>query len=387
MVCFIKDCLITPVSVDIEALGISEKYSKIRLDTGFLCEMMGIGRATFYRWIKCTDDKRKGSVHRGLMKYSPEHEARVLLAVKLNPDLTPDELIAMYLDMVDENGNSIGFYLGSRSYIYRLMHKHNLINALRSGGKGVRHNFNIKRLTATGPNQVWCWDITYLYTAIEGEYYYLYAIIDLFSRLIINIEVHSRQSDTLAASFLEHSVEKQHIAISRHLKGTIVEDIEVCDGLILHSDNGGPMKGQNMLFKMAELGIEASYSRPHQSNDNAFAESFFATLKHSHQMPIPRCFNSVQEAQEWADRFTQWYNNEHLHSGINYITPAQCHRGEGPAIMARRNEVIARSELPKRDKYKMPEKVSLMSFAIKRKQVENKVKSTEYKQGSKQQAA
>lgn len=106
------------------------------------------------------------------------------------------------------------------------------------------------------------------------------------------------------------------------------------------------MKGQNMLFKMAELGIEATHSRPHQSKDNAFAESFFATLKHSHQMPIPRCFNSVQVAQEWVDRFTQWYNNDHLQSGINYITPAQCHRGEGPAIMARRNEVIARSELP-----------------------------------------
>ena len=349
--------------------------------------MMGIGRATFYRWIKCTEDKRKGSAHTGLKKYSEEHEKRVLQEIMLNPDLTPDELIAICLDMVDEDGNSKGYCLGSRSYIYRLMHKHELINARRSGGKGLRHNFNVKRLTASRPDQIWCWDITYLYTAIEGEYYYLYAIIDLFSRLIINMEVHKRQSDTLAASFLEHALEKQHIAIKEHLKGAVVEDIEFCDGLILHSDNGGPMKGQNMLFKMAELGIEASYSRPHQSNDNAFAESFFATLKHSHHMPIPKCFNSVQEAQEWADRFTQWYNNEHLHSGINYITPAQCHRGEGPAIMAKRNEITACSELPKRKKYKMPGKVSLMSFATRRKQIENKVKETEYKQGSKAQAA
>ena len=143
------------------------------------------------------------------------------------------------------------------------------------------------------------------------------------------------------------------------------------------------MKGQNMLFKMASLGVESSYSRPHQSNDNAFAESLFATLKHSHHMPIPKSFDSVASARKWADEFANWCNNCHLHSGINFITPAQCHRGEGPAIMEKRNKIIANSLIPKSHKFEMPSKVSLMSFATRRKQVEKAVKENEYKAGSK----
>lgn len=308
----------------------------------------------------------------------------VLHEIKVHPDLTHDELIATCLDKVDESQEPAGYYLGSRSYVYRLMHKYELINANRSGRKGGKHNFNRKQLTATGPNQVWCWD-TYLYTDVDGEYFYLYAIIDLFSRMLIHAEVHKQQSDTLAAKFLENALVKHNIAIKGHLrKGeSVKDDLVVCDSLVLHSDNGGPMKGQNMLFKMASLGIESSYSRPHQSNDNAFAESLFATLKHSHHIPIPKSFGSVAAAQKWTDGFADWYNHCHLHSGINFITPSQCHRGEGPAIMERRNEIIARSKIPKSHKFSMPSKVSLMSFATRRKQVERAVKDQEYKRGSK----
>lgn len=265
------------------------------------------------------------------------------------------------------------------------MHKHNLINNCRSGRGGVKHNFNRKRLTATGPNQVWCCDITYLYSDIEGEYFYLYAIIDLYSRLLVHVEVHKDQSDIRAAKFLEKALLKHNIAIKGHLhKGEAVnDDLVVCDRLVQHSGNGGPMNGQNMLFKMASLGVESSYSRPHQSNDNAFAELLFATLKHSHHMPIPKSFDSVASARKWVDEFANWYNNCHLHSGINFITPAQCHRGEGPAIMEKRNKIIANSLIPKSHKFEMPSKVSLMSFATRRKQVEKAVKENEYKAGSK----
>lgn len=385
MVNFIKDSLKTSVKIDTKALEVSDKYAEIKLDTVFYCEMLGIGRASFYRWQSNSKDMRKGSKHKGLKKYSEEHEQMVLRELKINADLTPDELIATCLDKVNENNEPVGYYLGSRSYVYRLMHKHNLINNCRSGRGGVKHNFNRKRLTATGPNQVWCWDITYLYSDIEGEYFYLYAILDLYSRLLVHVEVHKEQSDTRAAKFLEKALLKHHIAIKGHLrKGEAVnDDLVVCDRLILHSDNGGPMKGQNMLFKMASLGVESSYSRPHQSNDNAFAESLFATLKHSHHMPIPKSFDSVTTAQKWADEFADWYNNCHLHSGINFITPAQCHRGEGPEIMEKRNEIIAKSLIPKSHKFKMPSKVSLMSFATRRKRVEKAVKENEYKAGSK----
>ena len=278
-------------------------------------------------------DKRKNSVHPKLKQYSKEHERIVLSKIKKYPDLTPDELIATCLDEVDAEGRSIGYYLGSRSYLYRLMHRENLINAKRSGGKGGHHNFNKKRLVATGPNSVWVWDITYLYKNIEGEYFYLYAIMDLFSRKMIHHEVHDRQSDTIAAKFLEKALQLENIAISGHLNNIVSNDIVVKDSLVLHSDNGGPMKGKNMLAKMEALGIVGSYSRPMHSNDNAAMESSFATLKHSHAVPIPKCFESVKQAQEWSDKFYEWYNNSHLHSGIGFITPNDCHNGLGPKII------------------------------------------------------
>lgn len=217
------------------------------------------------------------------------------------------------------------------------------------------------------------------------EYRKVNSYIDLYSRLLVHVEVHKEQSDTKAARFLENALLKYNIGIKVHLhKGEAVnDDLVVCDRLVMHSDNGGPMKGQNTLFKMASLGVESSYSRPHQSNDNAFAESLFAALKHSHHMPIPKSFDSVASAQKWADEFENWYNNSHLHSDINFITPAQCHRSKGSEIMEKRNEIIAKSLIPKSHKFKMPSKVSMMSFAIRRKQIEKAVKENEYKAGSK----
>ncbi len=258
------------------------------------------------------------------------------------------------------------------------MHKANLINPNRSGGKGSRHNLNKKRLVATGPNCVWVWDITYLYKDIDGEYFYLYAIMDLFSRKMIHYEVHDRQSDTIAAKFLERALQREHIAIYGHLNNMVNNDIEVKDSLVLHSDNGGPMKGKNMLAKMETLGITGSYSRPMHSNDNASMESSFATLKHSHAVPIPKCFHNIRTAQEWVDKFYTWYNNVHLHSGIGFITPNDCHSGLGPEIMAKCNAIIAQSEISRKTTYKMPQSVSLMSFTAKRKATERNIKQAEY---------
>jgi len=258
------------------------------------------------------------------------------------------------------------------------MQKEKLINAKRSGGKGVRHNLNKKRLVATGPNCVWVWDITYLYKDIEGEYFYLYAIMDLYSRKMIHYEVLDRQSDNIAAKFLEKALLRENLAIRGHLNGLVSNDIVVKDSLVLHSDNGGPMKGKNMLAKREALGITGSYSRPMHSNDNAAMESSFATPKHSHAVPIPKCFKTVKEAQAWVDKFYAWYNNSHLHSGIGFITPKDCHNGLGPKIMARRNDIIAKSEIGRKSIYKMTESVSLMSFTTRRKATERNIKRAEY---------
>lgn len=356
------------------------KYHVVKLNIAWYCKLKGINKTTYFRWKKSIKDGRKYTKHTNLCQYSKEHEEKVISWVKKNPDLNVDELIAVALDLRDAKGNSIGFYLGSRSYVYRLLHKEHLINTRRAEGKGIRHNFNQKKLIATAPNQVYVWDITYLYSGIEGEYFYLYAMMDLYSRKMIHYEVHKAQKDTIASSFLEKGLAREHIAIKGHVcrLSEVRDDIIVKEELILHSDNGAPMKGQNMLFKMNSLGITASYSRPHHSNDNAHMESSFATLKHSHSMRIPKSFETVQDAQNWVNKFYDWYNNKHLHSGIKYMTPNACHNGKGNEILANRNRIISQSTIPIKRLYELPKTVSLMSFAVKRKKIEQAIKKIEY---------
>ena len=379
MISFITTQLENGVEIDSKALNLKSQLNRVYLPIDWLVKLFGINRSTFYRWQKNITDKRKGSTHPNFSSYKQEHEDRVVRDIKLNPDLSISELIATCLDRKDENGNSIGYYMGSRSYVWRVMNKHNLRSPLRSqSGKGAKHNINQKRLVATGPNQVWCWDITYLYKNIEGEYFYLYAIIDLFSRKMIHWEVHEKQRAELAATFLENALKKENLAISGHLNGKVSADISIADKLILHSDNGGPMKGANMLAKITSLGITPSYSRPHHSNDNAFIESSFATLKHCKSIRIPKCFDSIKQASLWVDKFYQWYNTKHLHSGINFITPNDCHQGLGDSIMEQRNEIVANSGIMRKKPYKMPGKVSLETYAIKRKVAESANKNFDY---------
>ena len=356
------------------------KYQRVKLNCDWYCKLKGINRATYFRWKKSIIDKRKDTPHSNLPKYTKEHEDKVLSWAKRNPDLNVDELIATALDLKDENGNSCGFYLGSRSYVYRLLRKARLINSKRSTGKGNRHNFNKKKLVATKPNQVYVWDITYLYSSIEGEYFYMYAMMDLYSRKMIHYEVHKEQKDTIAASFLENALRRERIAIKGHVCkfSEVKDDIVVQNGLILHSDNGSPMKGKNMLFAMISLGITASYSRPRHSNDNAHMESSFATLKHSHSLRIPKYFETVKQAQSWADKFYNWYNNRHLHSGLKFITPNDCHNGKAEEIFRIRNEIIEQSIFPKNKPYKLAKRVSLMSFSTRRKKFEQATKEAEY---------
>ncbi len=360
----------------------------VTLSIDWLTSLCGIDRATFYRWKVNSVDRRKGANHPHNVIYTEEMDQKALQYINLHPDLNVDELIATCLDQKDATGKSIGWYLGSRSRVYRLMRKADLINPARTSGRGGRHNFNSKRLIATGPNQVYVWDITYLYKDIEGEYFYLYAMMDLYSRKMICYEVHESQSDQIAATFLEHGLKREGIAIKGHITGDPNDDITILDKLVLHSDNGAPMKGKNMLAKVTALGITSSYSRPLHSNDNAAMESSFATLKHSHSMPIPKSFESKKQAQEWVDKFYDWYNGTHLHSGICFVTPNDCHEGRAQEILQNRNRIIAEEQkrigrVIKFYGYKLPEKVGLMSFAVKRKQIANNVKQDEYKRGSK----
>lgn len=186
---------------------------------------------------------------------------------------------------------------------------------------------------ATGPNQVWCWDITILRCPIVGKYYYLYMIMDLYSRKIVGHEVFER----------ENSYHSEEVFAK-----AMVEEMVTAEGLRVHSDNGHPMRG-TLLEKFRDLGVIPSYSRPYVKNDNAFAESLFRTLKYHPTYPY-KPFNDLEHARSWVNNFVKWFNEEHTHSSIRYVTPNERHEGKDQAILERRKAVFekAKAENPLR---------------------------------------
>lgn len=185
------------------------------------------------------------------------------------------------------------------------------------------------RLTATGINQVYSWDITYFPTVVKGIYYFLYLFVDIFSRYIVGWQIHEQQDNIVAAKLLVSICKKAGIKKN---------------DLILHSDNGGPMKGATMLATMAKLGVIKSFSRPATSNDNPFSEALFKTVKYCPKFP-KKPFESVKAASTWMENFVAWYNHEHRHSGIGFVTPYQRHSGQEAAILQRRREVYEEAKL------------------------------------------
>ena len=188
---------------------------------------------------------------------------------------------------------------------------------------------------ATAPNQVWTWDITYLSGPVKGIFFYLYLIIDIFSRDIVGWEVWSEESADHASDLIRRACLGQ-----KRLTTT---------PLVLHSDNGSPMKGATMLETLYALGITPSNSRPRVSNDNPYSESVFKTLKYrpSYQ---PKGFESIEEAREWVAGFVKWYRFEHHHSGIKFLTPAERHNGKSQEVLDKRHNVYeaAKARHPER---------------------------------------
>jgi len=177
---------------------------------------------------------------------------------------------------------------------------------------------------AHAPNEVWSWDITFLAAAIRGTFYRLYLVEDIFSRKIVGWEVHENESAFHASVLLR--------------KTCLAEAVSDDAGLVVHSDNGGPMKGATTLATLQRLDVVPSFSRPSVSDDNPYSESLFRTLKYTPAYPN-RPFASLSDARQWVHRFVQWYNEEHRHSAIRFVTPAQKHRGDDVAILARRTKL------------------------------------------------
>ena len=230
-------------------------------------------------------------------------------------DLPLGQIVPILLDK--------GVYIASESSLYRVLKAH---NQLHHRGRSNRPQPRKKPDTfvATEANQVWTWDITYLPGETAGEFYYLYQFVDIFSRKIVGSEVYDQENGQLAADLIHKLIIREQCVLSPP---------------VLHSDNGAPMKSFTFKAKLESLGVVRSYSRPRVSNDNPFSESLFRTLKYRPEWPS-KGFKSLDEAREWVDRFTHWYNKEHRHSQINFVTPDQKHRGADREILQNRKKNI-----------------------------------------------
>jgi putative transposase len=293
------------------------------------CSVIGISARTIERWRGQPggDDRRRGPRHRPPNALTEAEETQVLTVMTSARygHLPPKQLVPR---LADE-----GTYLASESTMYRLQKRVGL-----GGHRPVVLRTHVTRGAtvhlATRANQLWSWDITYLPTAIRGRFLRLYLVLDVWSRCIVGWEVHEREVATHAATLI------QRICAERGVDPK---------GLVLHSDNGKPMRGSTMVATLQWLGIVPSFSRPHVCNDNPYSEALFRTLKHTSAYPrLP--FADRAAAQRWVTRFVRWYNSEHRHSAIRYVTPDERHAGADVAILARRHALYeqARRRKPER---------------------------------------
>ena len=286
------------------------------------CCVIGISARTIERWRgqPGADDRRCGPRRRPRNALTLAEEAHLLdvMTSARYGHLPPKQLVPR---LADE-----GRYLASESTMYRLQ---------KRIGRGARRRPVLRTHVtrgvtihrATGSNQLWSWDITYLPTTIRGRFLRLYLVMDVWSRRIVGWDVHEQEIATHAAALI------QRICADSGVDPT---------GLVLHSDNGKPMRGRTMLATLQWLGIVPSFSRPHVSNENPYSEALFRTLKHTPVYPrLP--FADLETARRWVTRFVVWYNSEHRHSAIRYVTPDERHSGADIAILARRHALYQRA--------------------------------------------
>lgn len=222
----------------------------------------------------------------------------------------------VYATLLDE-----GVYHCHWRTMYRVLDQYGEIRERRNQ---LRHpTYQKPELLATGPNQVWSWDITRLKGPVKWRYFYLYVVIDIFSRYIVGWLIAHRESEALARQLIGESCRKQQI---------------MRDHLILHADRGAPMIAKTMAQLLDDLGVGKSHSRPHTSNDNPFSEAQFKTMKY--RPDYPQRFGSIEDARLWARTFVNWYNQEHRHTGLALMAPATVHYGLADQVTAKRQQVL-----------------------------------------------
>jgi putative transposase len=298
------------------------------------CETAGIELRTLQRW-KANDGLATGDGRPGATRPVPAHalspaERAEVLRVANEPrfaDMPPARIVPM---LADE-----GVYVASESTFARILREQGQ-SAHRGRAKAPVAARPPTTHIATGPRQVWCWDMTYLPATVAGRWFYLYLILDLYSRKIVGWEVH----DTDTADHAAHLVRRTALA-----EGIAALEVKP----VLHGDNGATLKATTVLAMLHWLGVKPSYSRPRVSDDNAYAEALFRTAKYRPEFPASG-FDGLDAARLWAADFVHWYNCEHRHSGIRYVSPTQRHAGHDHAILAARHALYleARERNPAR---------------------------------------
>ncbi|HZM08592.1 MAG TPA: IS3 family transposase [Candidatus Limnocylindrales bacterium] len=290
------------------------------------CEALGLVRASFYRQrpllgpTEQANPLRSDAIEAIEPTASPRalssSERETVLACLHSERFQDRSPAAVYATLLDE-----GVYHCSLRTMYRLLEE--------EGESGERRDqlthpaYQKPELLATEPNQLWSWDITKLMGAAKWTYYYLYVIMDVYSRYIVGWMVAPRETAELAKRLIEDTCHKQNIGR---------------DQLTIHADRGSSMTSKPVAFLLADLGVTKTHSRPHVSDDNPYSESQFRTMKYRPEFPDR--FGSIQDSRAFCQTFFAWYNDEHRHSGLGLLTPAMVHHGQAPLILAQRQNVL-----------------------------------------------
>lgn len=276
------------------------------------CTIVGITPRTLQRWKEDKTGDKRPMVKKISFKALNNDEKKLIVDTCNLPkyrDSNPNQIVPILAEK--------GTYIASESSFYKVLRENDLLKH-RSNTNKPKKRPAPDELVATGSNQVLSWDITYLRTNVKGIFFYLYIFMDIWSRKISGWRIETTESGDVASEIITNICDENKI-----------------ESIYLHSDNGSPMKCGTMLATLNWLGVTPSFSRPLVSNDNAYSESLFKTLKY--KAGYPKAFETIDEAREWVEGFVTWYNNEHRHSGIKFVTPEQRHTGKDVNILKRRH--------------------------------------------------
>jgi putative transposase len=277
------------------------------------CAVLRVPRSRVYRARQPQGQPSARPLPAAALSSDEREQVRQVLNSERFQDKAPRQVYAALLDE--------GAYLCHWRTMYRVLAGHDEVRERRNL---VTHpTYRKPELLATAPNQVWSWDITRLRGPVKWTYFYLYVLLDIYSRYVVGWMIAERETATLAKDLVETACTRQGIAP---------------DQLILHADNGGPMRARSLALLLDDLGVSASHSRPHTSDDNPFSEAQFKTLKY--HPGYPDRFGSIQDARAWARPFFDWYNQQHYHTALNLLTPASVHFGLAEAIRQHRQGVM-----------------------------------------------